>query len=95
MGFVVLYVESRIRISKSRLLKPTIQLVAVAFALGLAYSRVSDYQHHWPDVVAGLVLGVIMAVLFSCRVMKLYHRSRRYNNLSKSTVSVATVDTQF
>lgn len=47
----------------ARLLRPTIQFFLVAFAIYVGYTRVSDYKHHWSDVVVGLLQGALVAVL--------------------------------
>lgn len=47
----------------ARLLRPTIQFFLVAFAIYVGYTRVSDYKHHWSDVLVGLLQGALIAVL--------------------------------
>lgn len=47
----------------TRLVRPTIQFFLVAFSLYVGYTRVSDYKHHWSDVVVGLLQGALIAVL--------------------------------
>lgn len=47
----------------ARLLRPTIQFFLVAFAVYVGYTRVSDYKHHWSDVLVGLLQGALVAVL--------------------------------
>lgn len=47
----------------ARLLRPTIQFFLIAFAIYVGYTRVSDYKHHWSDVLAGLLQGALIAVL--------------------------------
>ncbi len=37
------------------------QAVVIFMALFTCLSRVSDYKHHWSDVLAGAILGVILA----------------------------------
>lgn len=92
MGFVVLYVEAKVHIPKSKFVKPTIQLLATILAFGTGYSRVSDDQHHWSDVLAGFAIGAVVAGFFSCRVLKLFHSSHRDISPHKSP-SVATITT--
>lgn len=45
----------------SKLLKHTLQLLAVLAAVFTASTRVSDYKHHWSDVLSGLLIGTIAA----------------------------------
>ncbi|CAG5924257.1 unnamed protein product [Menidia menidia] len=62
MLFLVLYIQARLRSKWSRLLRPTIQFFLFATAIYVGLSRVSDYKHHWSDVLTGLLLGGSMAV---------------------------------
>ncbi|XP_074158175.1 phospholipid phosphatase 2 [Sminthopsis crassicaudata] len=63
MVFLALYVQARLCWRWARLLRPTIQFFLVAFALYVGYTRVSDYKHHWSDVLTGLVQGALVAGL--------------------------------
>ncbi|KAJ8378551.1 hypothetical protein AAFF_G00238560 [Aldrovandia affinis] len=63
MLFLALYVQARMRGKWARLLRPTIQFFLVAFAVYVGYTRVSDYKHHWSDVLVGLLQGALIAVL--------------------------------
>ncbi|KFQ28756.1 Lipid phosphate phosphohydrolase 2, partial [Merops nubicus] len=54
MMFLALYVQARLVGKWARLLRPTIQFFLIAFAIYVGYTRVSDYKHHWSDVLAGL-----------------------------------------
>src|ERR1700723_3415880 len=44
--------------------KTMIQFTLVCIASFISLSRVSDYKHHWSDVMAGMFLGAISA--FAC-----------------------------
>ncbi|KAL1022973.1 hypothetical protein UPYG_G00034910 [Umbra pygmaea] len=63
MLFLALYVQARLRAKWARLLRPTIQFFLVAFAVYVAFTRVSDYKHHWSDVLVGLLQGALIAIL--------------------------------
>lgn len=58
-----LYVQARLAAKWARLLRPTIQFFLVAFAVYVGYTRVSDYKHHWSDVLVGLLQGALVAML--------------------------------
>lgn len=58
-----LYVQARLVGKWARLLRPTIQFFLIAFAIYVGYTRVSDYKHHWSDVLVGLLQGALIAVL--------------------------------
>ncbi|XP_047467970.1 phospholipid phosphatase 2-like [Mugil cephalus] len=63
MLFLSLYVQARMKGKWTRLVRPTIQFFLVAFAVYVGYTRVSDYKHHWSDVLVGLLQGALIAVL--------------------------------
>ncbi|XP_047443746.1 phospholipid phosphatase 2b [Mugil cephalus] len=63
MLFLALYVQARLAAKWARLLRPTIQFFLVAFAVYVGYTRVSDYKHHWSDVLVGLLQGALVAAL--------------------------------
>lgn len=58
-----LYVQARLVGKWARLLRPTIQFFLITFAIYVGYTRVSDYKHHWSDVLVGLLQGALIAVL--------------------------------
>ncbi|KAJ8262772.1 hypothetical protein COCON_G00152290 [Conger conger] len=75
MVFLALYLQARLRAEWARLLRPTAQffLIAAAFYVGL--SRVSDYMHHWSDVLVGLTHGGVIAILTVVCVSDFFKKS--------------------
>ncbi|XP_077188263.1 phospholipid phosphatase 2 isoform X1 [Paroedura picta] len=63
MMFLALYVQARLVGRWARLVRPTIQFLLITFAMYVGYTRVSDYKHHWSDVLVGLLQGALIAVL--------------------------------
>lgn len=61
--FLVLYIQARLKAEWARLLRPTFQFFLIATAVYVGLSRVSDYKHHWSDVLAGLLQGGLVAIL--------------------------------
>ncbi|XP_026072849.1 phospholipid phosphatase 1-like [Carassius auratus] len=62
MLFLALYIHSRMRASWARLVRPTLQFSFIAVSLYVGLSRVSDYKHHWSDVLTGFVQGAAVAL---------------------------------
>ncbi|XP_053267502.1 phospholipid phosphatase 1 isoform X2 [Pleuronectes platessa] len=63
MLFLALYLQARLQVEWARLLRPTIQFFLIAATVYTGFSRVSDYKHHWSDVLTGLLQGALMALL--------------------------------
>ncbi|XP_040914730.1 phospholipid phosphatase 1 isoform X2 [Toxotes jaculatrix] len=63
MLFLALYLQARLQFEWARLLRPTIQFFLIAASVFTGLSRVSDYKHHWSDVLTGLLQGALMAIL--------------------------------
>ncbi|XP_068166550.1 phospholipid phosphatase 1-like [Antennarius striatus] len=63
MLFLVLYIQARLSSQWARLLRPTIQFFLIATAVYVGLTRVSDYKHHWSDVLTGLLVGGLVAIL--------------------------------
>ncbi|XP_068562854.1 phospholipid phosphatase 1 isoform X2 [Cebidichthys violaceus] len=63
MLFLALYLQARLQVEWARLLRPTIQFFLIAASVFTGLSRVSDYKHHWSDVLTGLLQGALMALL--------------------------------
>ncbi|KAF3845067.1 hypothetical protein F7725_008230 [Dissostichus mawsoni] len=58
-----LYVQARMQGKWTRLVRPTIQFFLLLFSFYVGYTRVSDFKHHWSDVLVGLLQGALIAVL--------------------------------
>lgn len=58
-----LYLQARMKGDWARLLRPTVQFGLIAASIYVGLSRVSDYKHHWSDVLTGLIQGALVATL--------------------------------
>nr|XP_006139611.1 phospholipid phosphatase 1 [Pelodiscus sinensis] len=63
MLFLALYLQARMKGDWARLVRPTTQFGLIAASVYVGLSRVSDYKHHWSDVLTGLLQGAVVAVL--------------------------------
>jgi len=57
------YLQIRMVWESSKLLKHLLQFLVVMAAWVTALTRVSDYMHHWSDVLAGIVIGTLFGIL--------------------------------
>eukprot|EP00794_Sanderia_malayensis_P007962 gene7962-8820_t len=72
MMYLVLYIEAQAKFPKeSKFLKLLLQAILTLLALFTGFSRVSDYKHHWSDVLAGFILGGAIAVIVIIKVCRL------------------------
>ncbi|XP_027719225.1 phospholipid phosphatase 1 isoform X1 [Vombatus ursinus] len=63
MLFLALYLQARMKADWARLVRPTLQFAFIALSIYVGLSRVSDYKHHWSDVLTGLIQGAVVAIL--------------------------------
>lgn len=58
-----LYMQARMNflLLDTQLLRPLIQILLFCMAFACGLSRISDYKHHWSDVLAGGILGCLVA----------------------------------
>uniref|UniRef100_A0A4W4F6A1 Phosphatidic acid phosphatase type 2/haloperoxidase domain-containing protein n=1 Tax=Electrophorus electricus TaxID=8005 RepID=A0A4W4F6A1_ELEEL len=77
MLFLALYVQSKMKAEWARLLRPTLQFFLIAASLYVGLSRISDYKHHWSDVLTGFIQGAIVAVFCVSDFFKAHSRRNK------------------
>uniref|UniRef100_A0A915JGS0 Phosphatidic acid phosphatase type 2/haloperoxidase domain-containing protein n=1 Tax=Romanomermis culicivorax TaxID=13658 RepID=A0A915JGS0_ROMCU len=80
MMFAIFYIQAQLLWPTVRLLlKPLVQFTLLCLALATALSRISNYKHHWSDVLAGSILGIscatVMVRVFSQNTLQCYRKS--------------------
>ncbi|ALC44265.1 CG11425 [Drosophila busckii] len=89
--FLAFYLQRSKLPQPSSLLRPVGQLLCIGYATFVGLSRVMDYKHHWSDVVAGSLLGALVALV----VVSMAENQRRHLTsdqryaTSKSTAAAA------
>ncbi|XP_059609418.1 phospholipid phosphatase homolog 1.2 homolog isoform X2 [Phlebotomus argentipes] len=79
--FLIWYFQKRIPKLRCMLLMPLIYTLCISWACFASVSRMTDHRHHWFDVLAGVILGIILAY-FTCKVMCNNFRGCRNNTNS-------------
>ncbi|XP_053614442.1 putative phosphatidate phosphatase [Plodia interpunctella] len=71
MLYFSMYLHKRFTWHGSKLLRHGIQFVLLMMAWYTVMTRVSDYKHHWSDVLAGFSIGLLYAIIIFCFVSDL------------------------
>jgi len=58
-----LYLQARFTWSGSKLVRHFLQVLAIYLVVWVGLSRISDYRHHWSDVLSAAIIGTLFACL--------------------------------
>ena len=73
--YAVIYIQTQLDVTKLGLMKSAFQVLIISAAYYTGLSRVSDYKHHWQDVLAGLTLGTVVATSVARYVWPHFHKN--------------------
>ncbi|XP_071651042.1 putative phosphatidate phosphatase isoform X1 [Temnothorax longispinosus] len=76
MIYLAMYLQLRMKWKGSKLLRHFLQLLCLLMAWFTAMTRISNYKHHWSDVLAGSILGIISALVMAHCVADLFKEDR-------------------
>ncbi|KPM06391.1 phosphatidate phosphatase-like protein [Sarcoptes scabiei] len=82
--YAVIYIQLRFSWRQIGLFKPLLQYLLICLTLFTGFSRISDYKHHWSDVLIGLIQGTLVAIICVCFVSDLFEQRNFYNKLKPS-----------
>lgn len=68
--YLALVLQRRVRGDQLRAIRVFMQAGLLILAMYIGYTRVSDYWHHWQDVVVGLLVGTTTAILLHTTLQK-------------------------
>jgi len=74
MVFTAIYIQYKVKWQALSLLRPLVQMSLIYLAIYTGLSRISDYKHHWSDVLIGLIQGTVVAIITSHYVGRYFRR---------------------
>jgi len=57
------------------------QFGVISMAVFCALSRVSDYKHHWSDVLAGTILGITTATITVSQMINCNNKKKIFKRI--------------
>ncbi|XP_074642980.1 phospholipid phosphatase 1-like [Tubulanus polymorphus] len=90
MVYLVIYLQARLKVTFSVLFCPLLQAGAICVAYYIALTRISDYKHHWVDVIAGSFLGILLGVYVAVKVTNLFYKKTKAETKTSKSVAVST-----
>lgn len=75
MMYVILYLHARVWWPLiGVVVVPVLQMACASIAIFVGLSRITDFKHHWSDVLAGALLGSFVAIFVAALVAELWSR---------------------
>uniref|UniRef100_A0A914VWH1 Phosphatidic acid phosphatase type 2/haloperoxidase domain-containing protein n=1 Tax=Plectus sambesii TaxID=2011161 RepID=A0A914VWH1_9BILA len=77
--YVMLYLQARVRsvaIFLSPVLVPIVQLFVFVLAMFSAILNEIEHHHHWSDVLLGVIMGSLIALIVACFIAKMFHQEK-------------------
>ncbi|XP_064605932.1 phospholipid phosphatase 1-like [Liolophura sinensis] len=76
MVYFSMYIQIAMPRLPSRLIRPLLQLALILMAYYTCLSRISDYKHHWSDVLGGGILGLITSFVVVFFMSEMFKRPK-------------------
>lgn len=73
--------QARVKTTKYGMARSLFQFLVISMAIFCALSRVSDYKHHWSDVLAGTILGITTATITVSQMTNCNYKKKNVKRL--------------
>ncbi|KAK4885421.1 hypothetical protein RN001_001692 [Aquatica leii] len=87
MLYFAIYLQARMTWDGSKLLRHTLQFLALMSSIYTGMTRISDYKHHWSDVLCGFLIGAATASLVAKFVSTLFPQNAYKKQIGSTDVS--------
>ncbi|XP_035435831.1 putative phosphatidate phosphatase [Spodoptera frugiperda] len=94
MVYLAMYLEGRMTWQGTRTLRHALQFGVVMLSWFTALSRVTDFKHHWSDVLAGYSLGVVFAVVMWAWGTDVVQKKKNCNSLPQFEIAITSQSMQ-